>query len=263
MTDKRRPGEVGYPADARAAVKAGLLTREERVELVALHRLLLRTVERARWFKPPFEEGNEVGPRFEEGNEAGARTAKHGAYSERQWRPLAEAWQERLDGVMREAGVHDRLDDVARERLARSLARMDLVEETLDECNGWFDERGEVTPAYMLLIRQERAVLAHLRELGLTMKSRSEIRLATAQTEHAISAAEVQALVAAMLRAPDAALVEALAGLVEEELARQVVRAFRPLYLRRMDEAAAGVLSIEAAAVDEEDDVPPEGAVDG
>lgn len=184
-------------------VRAGILTREERLELVALHRLLLRTTERRQWNRP-FASGNTSGERtrFEEGNDAGVR---HGAFSEGRIRPRAEEWRARLAAAMSDAGVHDGLDDIARDRLARSLARADLLEDEVDE-RGWFREGGDLTPAAVHLVRLDRSIAEQLRQLGLTLRSRAEVRLAAAQAQKSMSVAEVHQLIATVMRAPDDAL---------------------------------------------------------
>jgi hypothetical protein len=127
--------------------------------------------------------------------------ATHGAYSERRIRPRAEEWLRRLDGTMRAARVHAGLDDVAREQLARSLARVDLLEQEIDERRGWFNEAGELTPAASFLFRQDRTILAQLRELGLTVKSRAEIGLVVAGAQDMIAQAEVAQVISAVVKA--------------------------------------------------------------
>jgi len=139
--------------------------------------------------RPPVGAGNDV-------------AATHGAYSERKIRPLADAWLKRLDETMRAAGVHAALDDVAREQLARSLARVDLLEQEIDadDRGGWLKD-GELTPAVSFLFRQDRTILAQLRELGLTVKSRAEIGLVVAGAQQMVALAEVTQLISAIVLA--------------------------------------------------------------
>ena len=159
------------------------------------------------------------------GNEA---AATHGAYSERRIQPLADEWLKRLDATMRAAQVHAALDDVAREQLARSLARVDLLEQEIDDRRGWFTETGDLTPAASFLFPQDRTILAQLRELGLTVKSRSEIGLVDAGAQQMVALAEVTRLISAIVmtaspflpvarRAEYMAAIEAIAGPVDTD----------------------------------------------
>jgi hypothetical protein len=134
------------------------------------------------------------------GEPGNSSAEKHGAYSPRRIRPLAVEWLKRLEESMRAAGVHASLDDVARERLASALARCDLLEQDLDE-RGYLDGTGELTTAAIYLHKLDRQVMQQLRELGLSLRSRSDIGLNVAGAQELMSRAEAYALVSAIVMA--------------------------------------------------------------
>jgi hypothetical protein len=166
---------------------------------------------RCRGFRPGnewrFGEGNEW--RFSEGNDA---AVTHGAESEARVRPRAELYLQRLLVAAPTGG--DPADAIALERLARQLARAELIEDWLDE-NGWIREDGSLQRAASQLATVDNSIRKLLGELGLTSMSRASLRLELLRGDM-VAIAEVQAWMVLLLRR--------LAEVVEPEMRGELGR---------------------------------------
>jgi hypothetical protein len=137
------------------------------------------------------EPGNEW--RFGEGNGA---AVTHGGESEARVRPRAELYLHRLRAAAPTGG--DPADGIALERLARLLARAELIEDWLDE-NGWIRDDGSLQSAASQLGTVDNSIRKLLDALGLTSMSRASLRLELLRGDM-IAAAEVQARMKELFR---------------------------------------------------------------
>jgi hypothetical protein len=139
-----------------------------------------------RW--APFQPGNPGGP---------GRPPTHGAYSEAEYEPLAEAIEAHLQSTspaFADADLH------ARRRLANTLARCTLVDRLVAE-RGVLDGNGRLWPVIRDLERWENSARKYMRELGMTTLSRAELRLDELSfAEGAVRFEDVQAALQATLR---------------------------------------------------------------
>jgi hypothetical protein len=109
---------------------------------------------------------------FEDGNEAGVR---HGAFSERKVRPLAEAFAAALSELV---PLGNPSDSPAVSLLATVFARLELASRWLDEQeNSLVDGDGHPWPVLRHVARWERQAGLLCAQLGLTLAARAEIGL--------------------------------------------------------------------------------------
>jgi hypothetical protein len=169
--------------------------------------------------RPPFEPGN-------------PSKMTHGARAPGRLKPIAEGYLERLRAIA--PTRREREDELAFERLAWLLARIHVTEEWLDE-RGVLDERGEARPVLAQLSTWENSARRMMVELGMTWRSRTQLRFVQTSADF-IAAQEVQnALVLVIGAGPELAAELVAAGFKGEAL----VRAFRARYPSMVQELIA------------------------
>lgn len=181
--------------------------------------------------------GFEPGTAAESGRRGGAAGVTHGARSERHLRPRAERFLERLRRTAPTAA--EPADELALERLAWQLARLEALEEWLDE-NGLLDSRGELRSAVKQLATLDNSARRLMADLGLTWLSRRELA-----RDDLIPIAEVQAWMRDYLTA--------VLALVPERRAELIAVANAQARMADGDESSAGELVGETEEVVVED----------
>lgn len=123
---------------------------------------------RPSWQRPPFEKGHEL-------------STKHGAWSDRKVSPVAQRYE--TTALQTVDYLADPSYRPALSAWARTEARIELLEEWLDEHGMVDDETGQVRGAANLLARFETQAARQRERLGMDPLSRAKIRQMTASTQ--------------------------------------------------------------------------------
>lgn len=178
-----------------------------------------------------FQPGNEH--RAKPGNELA--TVTHGAYSDRR---LIEAAEAAFDALKRSIEPWDDAYETLVRALAEIRARKDIAFRYLDT-NDLVDAAGEVRPILKELPRWEAQERKLANDLALSVRARAEIDLTRAQG--LVALADVEATITAVVGAANKVVLEVVDAHVSERRRPAFVRAFRALYLDRIDAVVASL----------------------